>query len=122
MIVMTIAVTPSLKAAIRATVSDLEPLSVILGDFILADPLRFLFSTTILHGSAYGRDDFELPQDRQGARPHCAAVRAHPRRRGDRIATPFAAVHESAFGPKRTSIAAPHMSAFRGKANMSIWA
>jgi len=28
----------------------------------------------------------------------------------------FAAVHESAFGPKRTSLVAPHMSAFGGKA------
>jgi hypothetical protein len=31
----------------------------------------------------------------------------------------FAAVHESAFGPKRTSLAAPHMSAFGGKADMA---
>jgi len=29
-----------------------------------------------------------------------------------------AAVHESAFGPKRTSLVAPHMSAFGGKADM----
>ena len=28
----------------------------------------------------------------------------------------------SAFGPKRTSLVAPHMSAFRGKADMTIWA
>jgi hypothetical protein len=28
----------------------------------------------------------------------------------------------SAIGPKRTSLVAPHMSAFRGKADMSIWA
>jgi hypothetical protein len=51
-----IAVTPSLKANIRATVPDFERLSAILGDFILADPLcqkRLLFSTTILHGSGY---------------------------------------------------------------------
>jgi hypothetical protein len=32
----------------------------------------------------------------------------------------FAAVHESAYGPKRTSLVAPHMSAFRGKADMTI--
>jgi hypothetical protein len=32
----------------------------------------------------------------------------------------FAAVHESAFVPKRTSIAAPHMSAFGGKADMTV--
>src|SRR5262245_37765529 len=28
----------------------------------------------------------------------------------------------SASGPKRTSLVAPHMSAFRGKADMTIWA
>jgi hypothetical protein len=38
LIVMMIAITPSLKATIRATVPDLERLSAILGDFILADP------------------------------------------------------------------------------------
>jgi len=30
----------------------------------------------------------------------------------------FAAVHESAIGPKRTSLVAPHMSTFGGKADM----
>jgi hypothetical protein len=30
----------------------------------------------------------------------------------------FAAVHELAIGPKRTSLAAPHMSAFGGKADI----
>jgi hypothetical protein len=30
-----------------------------------------------------------------------------------------AALHESAFGPKRTSPAAPHMSAIRGKADIA---
>jgi hypothetical protein len=30
----------------------------------------------------------------------------------------FAAVHESAFGPKRTSVIALHMSAFGGKADI----
>ena len=34
----------------------------------------------------------DQPQDRQGARPHRAADAARPRRRGDRIATLFAAV------------------------------
>jgi len=29
-----------------------------------------------------------------------------------------AAPHESAFGPKRTSLVAPQMSAFRGKADI----
>jgi|RhiMethySRZTD1v2_1073278.scaffolds.fasta_scaffold39845_5 hypothetical protein len=32
----------------------------------------------------------------------------------------FAAVHESAFGPKRTSLVAPHMSAFGGKADIAL--
>jgi hypothetical protein len=31
----------------------------------------------------------------------------------------FAALHESAFGPKRTSLVAPHMSAFGGKADIA---
>jgi hypothetical protein len=31
----------------------------------------------------------------------------------------FAALHESAFGPKRTPLAAPHMSAFGGKADIT---
>src|SRR5262245_35898739 len=31
-------------------------------------------------------------------------------------------VHMSAIGPKRTSLVAPHMSAFGGKADMTIWA
>jgi hypothetical protein len=42
------------------------------------------------------------PQDRQGARPHGAAVVARARRSGDRVAILFAAVHESAVGIKRT--------------------
>jgi hypothetical protein len=29
-------------------------------------------------------------------------------------------VHESAIGPKQTSLAAPHMSAFGGKGDMAI--
>jgi len=32
----------------------------------------------------------------------------------------FAALHESAIGPKRTSLVAPHMSAFGGKADMAF--
>ena len=32
----------------------------------------------------------------------------------------IAAVHESAIGPKRTSLVAPHTSAFGGKADMTI--
>ena len=34
----------------------------------------------------------------------------------------IAAVHESAFGTKRTSLFAPHMSAFGGKADQSDFA
>jgi hypothetical protein len=30
----------------------------------------------------------------------------------------FAALHESAIGPKQTSLVAPHMSALRGKADI----
>ena len=37
-------------------------------------------------------------QDRQGARPHSAAIAARPRRRGDRITMLFAAVHMAAIG------------------------
>ena len=48
----------------------------------------------------YQPTKFELtdqPQDCQGARPHRAAVAAHPCRRGDRIGSPM-----SAIGTKRT--------------------
>jgi hypothetical protein len=38
--------------------------------------------------------------------------------RGNRIDRVFAAVHESAYGKKRTSLVAPHMSAFGGKADI----
>jgi putative ABC transport system substrate-binding protein len=38
------------------------------------------------------------PEDRQSARPRRAGVRACARRRGDRIAVLFTALHESAFG------------------------
>ena len=49
-------------------------------------------------------------RDRPDARPHRAADAARPRRRGDRITTLFAAVHESAIGTKRTSLfAAPNV-------------
>ena len=37
----------------------------------------------------------DQPQDRQGTRPHRAAVAPRPRRRGDRIAAPFAAIAHS---------------------------
>jgi hypothetical protein len=37
-------------------------------------------------------------QDRESGRPRHSAYHARPRRRGDRIRTFFAAVHESAFG------------------------
>jgi hypothetical protein len=33
----------------------------------------------------------------------------------------FAAVHESAFGTKRTSLVAPHMSAFGGRADITLY-
>ena len=33
----------------------------------------------------------------------------------------FAALHESAFGTKRTSLVAPHMSAFGGKADITLF-
>jgi hypothetical protein len=42
------------------------------------------------------------------------------RRRADRITMLFAAVLESASGPKRTSRVAPHMSAFGGKADIDL--
>jgi hypothetical protein len=40
------------------------------------------------------------------------------RRRADRIMMLVAALHESAFGPKRTCRCALHMSAFGGKADI----
>jgi hypothetical protein len=36
--------------------------------------------------------------------------------------TLFSALQMSAFGPKRTSASAPHMSAFGGKEDMSLCA
>jgi protein-S-isoprenylcysteine O-methyltransferase Ste14 len=57
-------------------------------------------------------------ENRQGSRPNCAPDAARPCRRGDRIAILFAAVRESGIGPKQTWASAPHMSAFRGKADM----
>ena len=39
-------------------------------------------------------------QDRQGVWHHRPTANAHPRRRGDRITIPFAALHMSAFGGK----------------------
>ena len=53
-------------------------------------------------------------QDCKGAGSRRAFNPPAARRRVDRIAMP----HDSAFGPKRTSLVAPHMSAFRGKADM----
>src|SRR5262249_2660449 len=41
------------------------------------------------------------PANGQGARPRNSADPARPRRRGDRIETRFAALHESAFGTKQ---------------------
>jgi len=41
-------------------------------------------------------------QDRQGVWHHRPTANAHPRRRGDRITTFFAAPHMSAFGTKQT--------------------
>jgi hypothetical protein len=60
------------------------------------------------------------PQDYKGARPDSAACAAKPRRRGDRIRTFFPAVHESAFGTKRTSSLRSAMSAFEGGADI-VW-
>src|SRR6185295_13865714 len=55
----------------------------------------------------------DQPQDSEIDWPHCAAVRARARRRGDRIRLPM-----SAIGTKRTCRVAPHMSAFGGKADI----
>src|SRR5262249_60648239 len=52
------------------------------------------------------------PEDRQDAWSHHSALATRPRRRGDRVAIPIAALHECAYGPKRTSASALHMSAF----------
>src|SRR5215831_14195335 len=57
----------------------------------------------------------------EGARPRRAADSTRPRRRGDRTSNPcasFAAVHESAYGTKRTCPSRRSMSAFEGKADI----
>ena len=55
----------------------------------------------------------------ESRRHHRAAPPPRPRRRGDRITTKFATVHESAFGTKRTCRDEAPMSAFGGKADMA---
>jgi hypothetical protein len=55
------------------------------------------------------------PQDCEGAWPHRVSLAACPGRRGDRLGERM-----SAIGPKRTSVVAPHMSAFGGKADMTV--
>jgi hypothetical protein len=63
MIVMTIAVTPSLKATIRATVPDLEPLSAVLRDAIVANPLvseAFFYHRKSAQSVQRGGDSFYL--------------------------------------------------------------
>ena len=55
------------------------------------------------------------PQDRQGARPHDTPAVARTRRRVDRVGAQM-----SALGTKRTSLVAPHMSAFGGRADMTL--
>src|SRR5262249_22601643 len=57
------------------------------------------------------------PQDRQGARPRSAADAARASRRGHRIEI-VAAMHESAFGTKRTCPSCRSTSAFGGKADI----
>src|SRR5262249_14161649 len=53
-----------------------------------------------------------------GAGPGSTADAARPRRRGDRVAVPFAAVHSVASGTKRTFGDLSRLSAFGGKADM----
>src|SRR5262249_46239707 len=60
------------------------------------------------------------PQDRHGARPFSATITTVSRRRSDRITAFFVAPHESAVGPKRTWPTALHMSAFGGKADITV--
>jgi hypothetical protein len=49
-----------------------------------------------------------------------ASEAALVRRRSARMMGLFAALHESAIGPKQTSAFAPHMSAIGGKADMTF--
>jgi ABC transporter substrate binding protein len=62
--------------------------------------------------------DVYQPEDRQGARRQRPQHANRSRRWSDRIAMLFAAVHESAIGPKQTSVFASHMSAIGGKADI----
>ena len=61
---------------------------------------------------------YRQPQDRQGPRPRTARDPAWTRRQGDRIEMPFAAVHESLVGTKRTSKDYRRMSAVEGRADI----
>jgi hypothetical protein len=58
------------------------------------------------------------PDYREGARLHYSADAACPRRRGDRIEIPSAAVHWDAIGTKRTCHDIRLMSAMRTKADI----
>jgi hypothetical protein len=58
----------------------------------------------------------------QRARLNYAADAASPRRYGDKIAIIFAALHESAIGPKQPPASALQMSAFGGKADIGLTA
>jgi hypothetical protein len=59
------------------------------------------------------------PEDRQDTRRHRPADTNRQRRRGDRVAIPIAALHESAFGPKRTSPSALHIFAYDPKRTLA---
>ena len=56
----------------------------------------------------------DQPEDRQDARFEHACELAGERRRGDRILDGLLRLLTSAYGPKRTSLVALHMSAFGG--------
>src|SRR5712691_4354118 len=58
------------------------------------------------------------PQDRKGARPHCAVAAARSRRRGGRIETLFVALRESAVGTWRRSPGRAKFRRDRGTADI----
>ena len=70
----------------------------------------------ILHGSA---KTTHVVRDCKGARHQRPQHANRARRRGDRIEMLFAAVHESAFGTKRTTHPHPRLSAFGATADIT---
>jgi hypothetical protein len=86
-------------------------------------------SATIIAHATRGEKPVDLPVQQStkfrllvnlNPRPHGATHPTCPRGQGHRLEMLFAAVHESASGPKQTWSVALRMSAFGGKADIDV--